>query len=813
MFPSNLQIYIELPLGFYELDSKFTFLSLFNTVALSHNKLPPLIIDNDITSNQQIVLNYLLNFNKLNKKNVFAGDKFRVDTENIYNIECTVISDPQNINKLIFQNDLIKLNLKTYFQIQSFIDICGIQLKYLSCNNFLEVKTLLDGLMNINFFARKSISIRQDLVKSLIENAIYFTKGAYNDLLIQNKQRKYDKTSEIFSKSELSKDTEQICFEIIKTPLVFINDDGGSISIISNTFTNQEMSVKYLDLFNSGDPTKSIPLVQYKSLKHMELLYEINKVLNLKYLNKDELNLLNETIGDFKFTADNFIKMILILLKVRAKIPVIMMGETGCGKTFLIKTLAELIQSDKKSVKAKGNNKKLSQMKIFTVHPGTTDEDLLNFMEKEKLLENNVNSNNNNNAIENMENSLWVFLDEINTCNSMELIKEMLTNHTILGRKILKEVIFIAACNPYRTYNENTFSKRKIYDVGLKLHDEESTKYVYYVKPLPYSLLHYVFNFGTLKENDEKKYIKRMISDPIIKSLKTLNNSKKEKQTIEQIKNGIFQAHKFIREHNDPSYVSLREVRRFNIFYSQFFEYLSKQNPKKSHDLIAINSAMLSIHLCYYCRIPDNKEQQNFVKIINQHFNKDFNKYICLEEDKFAEKIPMPSNIAKTKTLKRIIFVMFFCIISKVPIIICGKPGSSKSLSFDILFNAMQGPASDNDFLKQYPTINKTIFQGSLASTSKGLTEAFENAHKQAKSGNVKSFISLLYFDEMGLAEMSPNNPLKVLHSQLECDETRKIAFVGISNWAFSASLMNRCIYLTVGEPDENDLKQIAKTI
>ena len=178
----------------------------------------------------------------------------------------------------------------------------------------------------------------------------------------------------MFSKSELSRDTEQICFEIIKTPLVFINDDGGSISIISNTFTNQEMSLKYLDLFNSGDPTKSIPLVQYKSLKHIELLYEINKVLNLKYLKKDdELNLLNETIGDFKFTADNFIKMILILLKVRAKIPIIMMGETGCGKTFLIKTLAKLIQSDKKNVKEKGNNKKLSQMKIFTVHPGTTD--------------------------------------------------------------------------------------------------------------------------------------------------------------------------------------------------------------------------------------------------------------------------------------------------------------------------------------------------------------------------------------------------------------------------------------------------------
>ena len=39
----------------------------------------------------------------------------------------------------------------------------------------------------------------------------------------------------------------------------------------------------------------------------------------------------------------------------------------------------------------------------------------------------------------------------------------------------------------------------------------------------------------------------------------------------------------------------------------------------------------------------------------------------------------------------------------------------------------------------------------------------------------------MLYFDEMGLTEISPNNLLKVIHSQLEYDEnedSKKIAFV-----------------------------------
>ena len=66
----------------------------------------------------------------------------------------------------------------------------------------------------------------------------------------------------------------------------------------------------------------------------------------------------------------------------------------------------------------------------------------------------------------------------------------------------------------------------------------------------------------------------------------------------------------------------------------------------------------------------------------------------------------------------------------------------------------------------------------------------------------------------MGLAEISPNNPLKVIHSQLEYDENKdKVAFVGISNWTLDASKMNRGIYLSIPEPDEDDLIETALKI
>ena len=73
-----------------------------------------------------------------------------------------------------------------------------------------------------------------------------------------------------------------------------------------------------------------------------------------------------------------------------------------------------------------------------------------------------------------------------------------------------------------------------------------------------------------------------------------------------------------------------------------------------------------------------------------------------------------------------------------------------------------------------------------------------------------ENIISLLYFDEI-LAEISTNNPLKVIHYELEFDDNeQKIAFVGISNWSLDASKMNRNIFLSVNELDEEDLENIS---
>ena len=72
--------------------------------------------------------------------------------------------------------------------------------------------------------------------------------------------------------------------------------------------------------------------------------------------------------------------------------------------------------------------------------------------------------------------------------------------------------------------------------------------------------------------------------------------------------------------------------------------------------------------------------------------------------------------------------------------------------------------------------------------------------------------ISMILFDELGLAERSKYNPLKALHGHLEFDGNGKdISFVGISNWTLDAAKVNRALSLSVPDLESNE-KDLALT-
>ena len=573
--------------------------------------------------------------------------------------------------------------------------------------------------------------------------------------------------------------------------------------------------------------------------------------------------------GNYIYTRDNFIKSVIILLKIKAGLPVILMGETGCGKTSLLKMLSIFFN--------KGKNK----MKIMNIHAGINDEDIIKFMNEKVLknLEKDFNEELNqimekydayhkelNDKLQKKEEEkkdkqeedkqkekeekekreaylkkqekklkkkkIWVFFDELNTCNSMGLITELMEKKTMQGKPLPDNLLFLGAANPYLKMTKQMINS------GLTYYTDKASKsnlLVYTVNPLPHTLMNFIFNFSSLNDNEEREYIKSMVQQNIFKYYPNHENDECQK-LIKITLDSICECHKFLREKYGVASVSLREIRRFNIFYKFFEDYLKNKSINKSnynqlYDLL-LASLNMTIYLCYYLKISEKDIRQELSNKLSQFFqDKEFLKIPLKEMTYISEQfiIDTDQGIALNRSLKENLFTAFSCRVNRIPLIIVGKPGEGKSLTIQIINNTIKGVYSKSDLFKEYPQLFMYKYQGSETSTSQGIIETFDKtrayAEKQInrvikeahlnKEGIYKEkFIAMVFFDEMGLAERSPNNPLKAIHSELEYDDNKfKIAFVGISNWKIDASKMNRCLTLSKPDPDKDDILNTADTI
>ena len=837
--------------------------------------------NNNMDNNKQILQNNIKevynnpnnyinqeNNNINNKTNIHQRHSHSSNAYKKYNIANNKKNQP-NINYNInAQNNIFNTNRKSIQKNK--MQKAKIEINNIKINNYEDIK--------IEKF--KITYVRKIMIENLIKLTLYFIKGPFTKIILNQKSAitqifgefNKEKINEIANKYLSNIDEERISFEKINPSLVFFNEDVQTFSIITTSKKGDEEYMQLLRLYNSQNNIndKEIPLINYRNLTHEQFLSEVKNVLNL---NKLSIERIKNIIGSYCFTSDNFIKMILILLRIRAGIPVIMMGETGCGKTSLIKTLSALL------------NQGQMNLKIMNIHAGIEDKDIIGFIEE---VNNEINNEDKgkpeNNNINTSNDKIWVFFDEINTCNSMGLLSEIFYNHSYNGKKLNNKLTFIAACNPYRLKiiknldkDDDDFcltSKDKKYSYNSK------QNLVYLVNPLPHSLLTSIFDFGCLSSDDEKKYIKNIVKETL---QKYNTNEELEFLFVEE----IVECQNFVRDHNDISSVSLRDLRRFSLLFEFFVKYLKQRNEVYDEESqILIKSMLLSLYFCFYIRLSNNKLRGEIVEKINQKIKKQlsFEDVIQKEKDILISKMEkkIPQGIAKNSTLKENIFSLFVCIVNKIPLIMCGKPGTSKSLSFQILYDCMKGSRSDDEFFKNYPEVLIFSYQGSKTSTSEGVQKVFnkaktclkkhqeklqkkrkelvdklyseikksniqinaiiianklkkkqeiiketkenkeinenkenkENNENKENKENKETILPVIYFDEMGLAEESPHNPLKVIHSELEYDDRdQQFGFVGISNWKLDASKMNRAIFLGVPNLEENDLQETAYEI
>ena len=167
--------------------------------------------------------------------------------------------------------------------------------------------------------------------------------------------------------------------------------------------------------------------------------------------------------------------------------------------------------------------------------------------------------------------------------------------------------------------------------------------------------------------------------------------------------------------------------------------------------------------------------------------------------------------------MKENLFLLFLSLNSNLPLILKGKPGTSKNLSAQLISKTMKGKYSRNKFFQLFPEVELTYFQGSELTQPKDVENLFNIAEKKLlflRDNNKKErlLISMILFDKMELAERSKSNPLKVLYSKLEFDGKKEgISFIGISNYSLDSSIINRALVLSVPDLDQN-LEDLIKT-
>ncbi|XP_052216221.1 E3 ubiquitin-protein ligase rnf213-alpha-like isoform X4 [Dreissena polymorpha] len=535
----------------------------------------------------------------------------------------------------------------------------------------------------------------------------------------------------------------------------------------------------------------------------------------------------------YELTMDNMKKILAIYMRFRCGIPVIIMGETGCGKTRLVKFMCALQCP---------LNVPATNLKLVKVHGGTTKNAIKEIVHQaEAIAKKNVKE-----FGEQMYTVL--FFDEANTTEATGIFKEIMCDQSICGKSIqmYRNLKIIAACNPYRKHSDRFV--KNLENAGLGYHvDANETRdtlgkipmrrLVYRVQPLPESLLPLVWDFGQLNAEVERLYIYQ-----IVKRFIMLNHFVQEcdgeikDDVIESLCDMLASSQQFMRNQKDEcGFVSLRDIERFlrvMTWFSKIGEHLFPLMEAKllQNGVIEENkvdsfarSAILALGVCYHACL---KDRNAFRTMITGFCNLPGGADRMLQEiescqDVFLDNVSLDKNIARNTALRENIFMMVVCIELRIPLFLVGKPGSSKSLAKTIVADAMQGNLSRSALFKHFKQVQMVTFQCSPLATSEGIIGTFKQCARFQKDKDLDKFVSVVVLEEIGLAEDVPQMPLKTLHPLLEdgCveDETpenyKKVAFIGISNWALDPAKMNRGILVQREVPDLTELQNSARGI
>lgn len=313
-----------------------------------------------------------------------------------------------------------------------------------------------------------------------------------------------------------------------------------------------------------------------------------------------------------------------------------------------------------------------------------------------------------------------------------------------------------------------------------------------------------MWDYGQLQKGDEKEYIKEkfrleyeympqleysFLAEQIAKAQDLIRAFACENLMLEGVNEE--DAKLFAQ-----STVSQRDIKRVFQLYSYLKKWFMSEAKYGSEPEFrnSVRAVFISLALVYYFRLsdeiikshktvqPGGEEKKSFRKRFKQIMHEKrtigecgipvtFNEALSRELTWVSENIKLPKGIAPTEALKENIYAIIVCTMTKIPVIIVGPPGSSKTLSFKIVAKNFLGTKSNKEKLKNelFKSLDPQFYQCSRKSTSHEIEVVFQRAITRQKTfdeGGIKS-LSVVLMDEAGIPEYT-HESLKVLHYFLD---------------------------------------------
>ena len=729
------------------------------------------LITDEIDSDLQVVCNYLSSYYcKINSDVYFSKlDRDEVKFQKL---------NPEICRTLLRQafGDMKEM---TFINVHTFVSVLAQQIRRFARSHFFKPRTLRSMVGH-----KKASAIRSQVMSALITTAADFAKRCIKNTRKSQQFSLYGQTTDNMEAVVTRMEGIVSWHDTNHLLVLFHATDSQTVSAIYRLLEHVPSDIK-----NLFENQMSEELPDLKALSQENLQEILTKLVKLPIKpSTQNSNSPNHLLGsenddiEYALTTDNVLKMVLITTRLQAGLPVVIMGETGCGKTTLVRYLAQTCKV---------------QLDSINIHAGYTLEKLYIWLLKK-----------NKEAMLSPKTEIWLFMDEINTCDHLAFLSDFICHRQLFGQLICPNIKIIAACNPYRL---REVRQTKTAGIDSKFAPDAFARLAYRVHPLPENLLEYVWDYGSLTEDDESMYIHKMISD----GLKGINLNDIDLY----VKLIITSQHCIRKIEGNKHCVSLRDVYRTKTLIHWFTGWKKANNADFKYMPI-----VLALAHCFMSRLASDQNRKLYLENLSNCFS---NFCITLSADKIIELLrqqqdeillhmELPRGIARNTALRENVFIVMVCILNRIPVFLVGKPGCSKSLSMQLIRSNLRGKDSKNKYFYDFPQLYVVSFQGSETSTSDGIEKVFEKATRyQIHTKDTNDVLPVVLLDEVGLAEVSKFNPLKVLHSLLEPPGRGRpdVAVVGISNWALDAAKMNRVVYLSRSDPTIEELADTAKAI